>query len=349
VRFETIELRNATFTDQWGGDATYTLQFVPDEGSHLASATLNDSIDLKPLLVDSAYTFGQVTTDIRVVAVFQSDTVLPTPTDYADFVVDGLLYHVTDTLLWQTEVLSASDRQHLVVPQQVAQYGHDWTVTAVSDTAFAACTSLVSVQLPATVSTLSPASFVHCSALSAIDWQANAPLLALLPDNPNLLVYVSDSAYAPSGVGNVVVGGVCSHLTLTDDPIGFYALHDFTAYTAVYRHTYALPTPIDGSYGWETLTLPFDVQLISHETRGDIAPFAALDDEGFALRRPFWLCGPGETGFRRAAAIDAYVPYLIAMPNHPIYLDEYRLAGMVSICQTPTQKHEDRTQKSRPT
>lgn len=344
VVFEDRAVRNATYTDQWGADTTYTLHFLPDEGSHLASATLNGSIDMMPMIVYGEYTFQEMTSNISVVAVFEADSVPPTPTDYADFSLDGILFHVTDTLSWQVQAMSISDRQHLVVPQQVAQYGHEWTVAAVSGDAFEACTSLVSVQLPATVGSLPAQALAHNAMLAAIDWGADTPVPFEGLQNPNLLLYVKDPSLAPAGVQNVVVNGLCNRLVLTDATDAtsaichdFYALHPFTALSAHYTHTYTLPTPIDGSYGWETLTLPFDVQLIIHESRGTIAPFAALDEEGFSLRRPFWLCGPSATGFQRAAEVKAYVPYLIAMPNNPIYYPEYRLSGKVEFTARDVQ------------
>ena len=335
VEYETFEVRNNTFTDLWFEGADYTLRFVPDVGSHLASATLNDSIDMMPMIVYGEYTFQEMTSDISVVAVFEADSVPPTPTDYADFAQDGILYHVTDTQLRQVRAMTVSNLQHLAMPQQVSQYGLEWTVTSISDIAFYSCPSLVSVELPATVEALAPASFSRCSHLAAIVWQADAALQLEGLDNPNMLVYVNNAEYAPEQVRNVVVGDVCSRLLLSDATDGvacadFYAPRSFTAVNAIYSHVYTLPTPIDGSYGWETLALPYDVQTITHDEQGEIAPFAALDTEGYSRRRPFWLNGASLTGFVRTETVMAYTPYLIAMPNNPIYLSEYQLAGRVT-------------------
>ncbi len=184
--------------------------------------------------------------------------------------------------------------------------------------------------------------------IAAIVWDKDSKLtddMLTGIDNPNLLVYVSSDELAPEGVQNVVVNGVCERLVLTDVETqggaetgtdaaagngNFHAPLSFTALHAEYTHGYSLETPVGSNQGWETLALPFSVQAMTHETQGEIAPFAAMTDEG-DTRKPFWLYGRGTDGtFARAAQVEAYKPYLIAMPNNGTYKAEYLLAGRVT-------------------
>ena len=93
--------------------------------------------------------------------------------------------------------------------------------------------------------------------------------------------------------------------------------------------------------GWETIALPFDVQKISHSSRGEIVPFPAYSSS--SNQKPFWLANFSGSGFRRTAAVLANEPYIIAMPNSTKYQNEYNLAGdvmfsaeNVQVPKTPT-------------
>ena len=80
--------------------------------------------------------------------------------------------------------------------------------------------------------------------------------------------------------------------------------------------------------GWETLALPFDVQTVTHSTRGEIIPFAAY--KSGLSQKPFWLANFTVSGFKRSSAIQANEPYIIAMPNSSSYNNNYNLAGSVT-------------------
>ena len=262
-----------------------------------------------------------------------------TQQDGETFLVDGIAYRKTVTEQHATfaTVVSVSDVAHVTIPSEVAYDGFNWEVVAVADTAFVAAPSLVSVSLPATLSGIGSSVFASNRRLSAIDWQSEAPLVLDQPSNPNLLVYVTDASLAPEGVQNVVVDGVCERLVLCDTTDNvlhdFYAPRAFTARHAEYSHSYTLETPLNSRQGWETLTLPFDVKTVTHEKRGEIVPFATRGEND--PRRPFWLYGFGTEGysgpaFSRATAIQAYRPYLIAMPNNPNYKSGSILSGLVT-------------------
>ena len=81
------------------------------------------------------------------------------------------------------------------------------------------------------------------------------------------------------------------------------------------------------------LVLPFDVTEITHETKGVITPFGALQighefDNG---TRPFWLYEYTTGGsFVEADGIKANVPYILSMPNENGISEEYILAGNVT-------------------
>ena len=170
------------------------------------------------------------------------------------------------------------------------------------------------------------------SSMAALIWDVEA----VLPNNAfsnasigsNFLLYVKYSSYAPSSVKNVVVDGTAKTIVLSDDGGQFYCPQAFTARSISYTHNYSMETDIGKAKGWETLALPFDVQKISHNTRGEIVPFPSYNSS--STQKPFWLANFSGNGFRRTAAVLANEPYIIAMPNSSNYRNEYNLAGDVT-------------------
>ena len=79
------------------------------------------------------------------------------------------------------------------------------------------------------------------------------------------------------------------------------------------------------SSGWQTIVLPFTPTKIEHETKGEIAPF----NSGIEDAKPFWLRELTTEGFEDRTTIEPDKAYIIAMPNHDSYLDEYRLYGKI--------------------
>jgi hypothetical protein len=253
------------------------------------------------------------------------------------FTAAGISYDVLSMDDRVAQVRMVEDRMMVEIPEQVECNGYEFRVANIHERAFSTCPSLVSVSLPASVTSVSNMLFNACPELAAIEWNASTQLSLAVPANPNLLLYVTDASLSPEGVKNLVVNGLCDNLVLCDTtdnvPHGFYAPRAFIARHAEYSHTYTLETPMNSQQGWETLALPFDVQAITHEKRGEIAPFAARGEGD--TRRPFWLYGFGTEGysgaaFTRAATIMAYRPYLIAMPNNQNYKEESLLAGRVT-------------------
>ena len=72
--------------------------------------------------------------------------------------------------------------------------------------------------------------------------------------------------------------------------------------------------------------MAFDVQNITHEKWGAIAPFNNTQSS-----KHFWLRQLGENGLFSATRIEANVPYVISMPNDAVnYPEEFLLAGRVT-------------------
>lgn len=206
-----------------------------------------------------------------------------------------------------------------------------------SDRAFANM-NLRTVSLPASLTGCGKELFSGCERLAAVAWNANTNIAAEVLDgidNPNLLLYVNAKSFAPATMKNVVAAGVAESITLSDPEAGsktgdFYCPTAFVAKKITYTHNFQQATVIGTSEGNETLSLPFDVQEITHEVNGKIAPFAKNLPSSEA--KPFWLydLSTGGATFNRAADIQAYKPYIICMPNSEYYSDDYILGGNVT-------------------
>ena len=170
---------------------------------------------------------------------------------------------------------------------------------------------------------------VDCNNLSAIIWNPDVPFTENV-NNPNLILYVKDASYAPTIINNVVVNGLASHITLTDaeSSNSFYCPQAFTAQNISYTHHYTMMTGIGESRGWETIALPFDVQKIAHQSKGEIVPFISWTSGN--AKKPFWLMEFSGNGWKAANSIKAYTPYVISMPNNDNYKSEFRLNGSVT-------------------
>jgi hypothetical protein len=92
-----------------------------------------------------------------------------------------------------------------------------------------------------------------------------------------------------------------------------------------YEHDYRQATVVGECRGWETISLPFDVQHITHETKGECVPFLGYVPD----KKPFWLCRLTEEGFKDADCIRANTPYIISMPNSEEYQPDYRIGGII--------------------
>jgi hypothetical protein len=199
---------------------------------------------------------------------------------------------------------------------------------------------LLTFQSPKQLNSVGEHLFRGCDQLAAIVWNANLSVPESVTEdvkgNANFLLYVNSRIHVPSSyTGNVISGGQATSITLSDAGSGnFCCPQRFFTQRISYTHNYSQTTESGVTCGWETLALPFDVQSITHERRGAMAPFSAQED--YSLYKPFWLYELQETGFSDATSIKAYTPYIISMPNNPNYADDFILAGKVTFSAADT-------------
>ncbi len=241
----------------------------------------------------------------------------------------------------RTMTVGMKDYQgHVTIPASVELNGLQYKVVGIETSAFAGCDGLVSVTLPNTLQKESVGRilFSVCKNLAAIKWEASFPMTEVMlggVNNPNLLFYTKNAAYAPSSVKNVVVNGTAEEITLTDaeGSNNFYCPTEFTARKISYTHNYKMTSGFGGKpQGWETIALPFDVKEIRHSSKGTVLPFAAWNNSSSA--KPFWLYSLSAGGFSRASSIQANTPYIICMPNNEEYDTDYILSGAVTFSAT---------------
>ena len=195
---------------------------------------------------------------------------------------------------------------------------------------------LVSFTSPKDINSVGDRIFANCQQLAPVVWNSSEKMPANSfgdSQNPNMLVYVSNKLFAPSGVRNVVANGTASSILLSDADgnNNFYCPIEFTAEKISYTHTYTQKTEIGKCMGWETIALPFTVQKIMHESKGEIISFKQFEAEGSSdAARPFWLRVLTETGFEDASTIEANTPYIISMPNSKDYAARYNLDGKIT-------------------
>ena len=195
---------------------------------------------------------------------------------------------------------------------------------------------LISFTSPTDVNSVGDRIFANCQQLAAVVWNASEKIPANSFGenvNPNMLIYVPNRVIAPSNIRNVISNGSATSIVLSDAEgnNNFYCPIAFRADKISYTHNYSMQTAVGKCMGWETIVLPFTVQKIAHESKGDIIPYNKFEQEGSSeAARPFWLRRLTETGFEDAAEIEANVPYIISMPNSSEYAARYNLAGNVT-------------------
>lgn len=308
------------------GDQTVLLSIEPDDGYELQKLLLSGE-DVTARVQNGKFTISTPVPDMAVVATFAESQGV--------FKIGDARYRILSapakTVLVNKYPYYSG---HLVIPQQVSYANETWKVVGVADNAFSNCTSLISVELPASMefTNMGISLFTGCSSLAAIVWNGNfaftKDMLGVV-DNPNLLFYASNASFVPAGIANVVVGNRAERILLQDVAGGngnFYCPKTFTAGTISYTHHYGMTSAIGGVQGWESLSLPFTVAKMEHSTQGTIVPFAKYNGQG----RPFWLYAYSTSGFTRASTVEANKPYIICMPNNEEYDQEYRLAGDVT-------------------
>ena len=325
VKYGSSSVTNYQIFDVKEGTSV-KLTFVPNDGYKLSLFTVNGE-DVTSKVTDNTYSLGLLTKDVIVVAGFTEST--------GNFRIDGITYSILSAPEKKVVVgKSASYHGHVNIPETITYSGEKWKVVGVANNAFNNCSSLVTVTLPQSMKSenMGLSLFTGCTKLAAIVWNADFMLTTSVMgtvNNPNLLFYTKNISYSPKGVENVIGNGKADKITLYDataEGDNFYCPIAFKARKISYSHSYTMESAYGGVGGWETLALPFTVQKITHERVGDIVPFAVYDGS----RAPFWLYTYSSSGFIRAKAIEANVPYIICMPNNNEYDAEYRLSGRVT-------------------
>ena len=272
-----------------------TISFFPDTGSKISSVKVNGS-DVN--VESNSYTINEINSDNNIEVSFEELE--------KTIIVDNVLYEVISHDD-RTLKVGAGDYGIVLVIPELLEYGDkEWTVIGFAEGALD-----------------------NCEDLAAIIWNPEIPFNVRV-SNPNLLLYVKNEAYAPVSFNNVIVNGYSQSITLTEAQSrnNFYCPEAFAAQSISYTHNYLMKTGLHESRGWETIALPFDVQKISHSSKGEIVPFAKWTSD--SSTKPFWLYELGGSGFVEAEAIKANSPYIISMPNNEAYPGEYQLTGRVT-------------------
>ena len=254
------------------------------------------------------------------------------------FEQDGATYRIGSTVTpvaYVSEAMEGNDAKayagHVVVGNEVIYDSLVYTVKGIEDYAFRNAVAMRTLTVCSdSLQFVGEGLFLGCKNLNAVVWDTDQPLTDVAFDAAgynNLLVYLFDGMtfdhplLASHGM-TVVQDGACDTLVLSSQ-YPFYAPLPFTANHITYSRNFAQSTGFNTSAGWETITLPFDVQRFEHKVKGAIAPF------GVEAAHNFWLAQPTEAGFAPATTLRANLPYIIAMPNNKEYGD-FSMSGQVT-------------------
>ena len=300
VSYEGTSISNTTksFTINEGSSAT--INIYPNSGYQLSKLTVNGN-NVTSYVTNNQYTINSITTNTVVAVSFAASS--------TSFTQNGIYYHISSASNKTLNVNSGAYNGHLTIPASVSYDGSTWSVRGAESGVF------------------------NSSSITAITWN---PSYSINSDafgtqtNPNLLLYVKSESYAPSNVQNVIVNGKAKKIVLTDAASGndFDCPEAFTATEISYTHKYRMTTGIGECRGWETIALPFDVKLFTHESKETLIPFKVFSSASSG--KPFWLYQLTSNGWQEAATIEANKPYIISMPNNKSYYNNYNMNGEVT-------------------
>lgn len=273
------------------------------------------------------------------------------------FASNGATYRITSTSPLRAVVSASPEGNnkdsycgHYVFGETVRYDNMTYTLEGIDVGAFRDATTLRSVIIRGnSMHNIGDSLFHGCIALNAVVWDSpiDLPHEAFNEDDGynNLLVYLTSATEIPTSLtrgtyATLIRDGYCNLLTL-DATSSFYCPRSFTAQNVTYRRSFTQSTGVGESAGWESLVLPFDVQRITHATKGEIVPFGA---EG---NNHCWLATPTDGVFSESTKIRANTPYIIAIPNNNAY-GEHSLAGSITfsadnalIHATPTSEKDN--------
>lgn len=203
------------------------------------------------------------------------------------------------------------------------------TLKTLSDWSFRNCDSLQELIVPENVTYVGGHFISECPNLRAVIWNPTIDVPGCY--NINCFLFVKTDQIAVDNIDAwraVVINGVSEstvNLSVSWDE-DYKNVYEFKAKKQIYTRYFGDETVPGGSSGWQTIVLPFTPDSIYHETKGQIAPF----NSNIKGAKPFWLRELTSEGFKDVTKIEANKPYIIAMPNHNDYLEEYRLNGNIT-------------------
>ena len=232
--------------------------------------------------------------------------------------------------------ISKNPASNIVIPAEV----NDLPVTAIYERAFIAVENVQSVVIPSNITTVGKNVFYGCKNLLFIEWNTTVPLRAdcfdKVENHGNMLVFVNNADAEVSYKGNVIVEGVAEQITISND-MAFRSPQQFTARNITFTKNFDKKTKIGTSGGWEAMMLPFDVQRVVSETRGELKPFGEAD---FDTSLPYWLGELQADGsFAAVQRIVANKPFIMQLPNSDEYEDIYNVEGKVTFSAEEVTVH----------
>lgn len=290
-----IRSKTNTFTVNEGTNAM--ISFTPDNDNHIEMVKVNGT-DVTTGIVNGQYTISSIMADTSVEVVFAENI--------KAFACQGVNYTVISYEGKTVSLASGNYGKSLEIPAKVNYQDTEWTVTGLDADALR-----------------------NNEELAAVIWHPDVAFMATV-SNPNLLLYVNSGSHAPASIKNVVVGNVAKNIELVEAASGnsFYCPQEFKAQYISYSHNFNMTTGIGEAKGWETIALPFDVQRVMHENKGELVSFSMWKSGDEA--KPFWLMQLESDGWKDADIIKAYIPYIISMPNNEGYKTEFLLNGKVT-------------------
>ena len=194
-------------------------------------------------------------------------------------------------------------------------------------------TKLKTLTVPATVTEVGGSLIDGCSNLSALVWNSAAPVEDTWGVSSDCYLFIpnADVVVGPNWK-NIVVDGVAEIVELcpegyrTESGVTYSVPIPFKAKKITFSREFNRQTVPGESSGWYTIVLPFTPTKIEHETKGIAAPF----NSGVEGAKPFWLRELTAEGFVDKTTIEPNKAYIIAMPNHGDYVDEYCLNGKIT-------------------
>lgn len=214
------------------------------------------------------------------------------------------------------------------------------SVTYIGHGAFES-TQLKELTIPSTVTSVGGSLFDHTSTLCAIFWESQAEVRDPYGLNPNCYLYLAnDHISCGPNWKNVVVNIngeyvaesviLCEGGQRENSSMSYSVPKGFTAkkitYERYFEDWWGYWTYPGECSGWQTIVLPFTPTKIECEDKGEIAPF----NSGIEGAKPFWLRELTAEGWKDRTTMESNKAYIIAMPNHDSYMEEYRLYGKIT-------------------